>query len=182
MTSSTRCAPCEPPAALAPAPLSPPTLAPMAVIAAVATQAQQDGTMELPLLRAVKGFLSIELLMPPMRLHWSRILGRPMMEDINLTDGQGEIGPVFIDEVAGKECLISYRCLNPQTGHREFVNTVPAADALSDREHCWFVRVMDATHADVPFERDWRARYGVRWPLVSPHATHSLAVLQPLRI
>ena len=36
---------------------------------------------------------------------------------------------------------------------------------------------MDATRADVPFERDWRARYGARWPLVSPFAAHP-ALLQ----
>ena len=38
--------------------------------------------MSFPLLRAVGTYLNIEVLMPPERLHWSRLLGRPMLSQI----------------------------------------------------------------------------------------------------
>ena len=53
--------------------------------------------------RAVGPYLDISVLMPPMRLRWSRLLGRPMMERITVVayGGMAEVGPVFVDEVAG---------------------------------------------------------------------------------
>ena len=71
----------------------------MASLAAVASQRQQDEVMSFPLLRAVGTYLNIEVLMPPERLRWSRLLGRPMLSQIvtMTNDGWGDdLGPVFI--------------------------------------------------------------------------------------
>ena len=130
----------------------------MASLAAVASQGQQDDVAPFPLLRIVASYLDIEILMPPMRLHWSIILGRPMLDAITVMEqGVDELGPVFIDEVAGLDCLINYRVVNPDTGHRDWHNNVPAVDVMGNRDQCWYVRLIDPTRRDVQFEMEWRA-------------------------
>jgi hypothetical protein len=135
---------------------------------AVATPQQQDDVTGFPLLRMVHRFLTIDEVMPPARLRWSRILNRPMLDRIHLTGDSDSLGPVFAEEVSGRECLVSYRHLN--AGRHETRNNVPAG--IMGRDTFWYVRIVDPEFLDLDFEFAWRGRYGLPWPMVdrtSPH-------------
>ena len=139
---------------------------------AAATQGQQDDAMAFPLLRLVKSYLTVDELMPPTRLRWSRILGRPMMDRIIATRYHmaDEVGPVYIEEVIGRDCLVSGRRL--VDGNRMFIDPVPAATLSGDRTEFWYLRILDPLNRDVDFEQVWRDRYGLPWPLLAPFAVH----------
>ena len=145
----------------------------MANLAMVATQAQRDDAIVFPLLRAVESYLNISNLMPAIRLHWSRLLGRPMMESVAVADyvRGDEIGPVFIEEIFGKICTAHYRHLDGN-GHRDWYTKVPGLTVAGNRAQCWQMRVVDPLHQDAQFEFDWRVRYGQSWPLVAPGTSH----------
>ena len=144
----------------------------MTTLAAATTPERMDEPF--PLLRAVKSYLDITALMPPTRLRWSRLLGRPMMETVTtLVDHRmgDEIGPVYIDEVLDTDAVISYRYLRAD-GRRDWHTSVRAADLKGNRAEFWYVRIIDATLQDVQFEFDWRVCYGHPWPKVAPGIVH----------
>jgi hypothetical protein len=149
-------------------------------LAATATPGQQDEAMTFPLLRTVGAFLNIDTLMPPMRLRWSRILGRPVMQRVSVVVDRragDEVGCVYIDEVCGRACTVSYRALH--NGRRDWYHQVPSTDIVvgdRPREQYWYARVVDATYQDVPFELDWRARYAQVWPYVAARTVHPALV------
>ena len=144
----------------------------MTTFAAATTPERMDEPF--PLLRAVKSYLDISSLMPPTRLRWSRLLGRPMMETVTVLANHrvgDEIGPVYIDEVVNTDAVISYRYLRAD-GRRDWHTSVRAADLRGNRADFWYVRIIDATLQDVRFEFDWRACYGQAWPKVASGAIH----------
>ena len=145
----------------------------MASFAATATQGQLDEVAGFPLFRAVDPYLDPGSLMPPLRLRWSRILGRPMMDRVTVVayGGMAEVvGPVFIDEVAGQDCLVSGRHFD--AGRRDFLTNVPAATLAGNRDRFWYMRLMDPLYQDAQFEFAWRARYGLHWPMIAPATVH----------
>ena len=84
-------------------------------------------------------------------------------------DMADEVGPVYIEEVAGWPCLVHGRRL--VAGRREFVD-MPAVTLAGNRSEYWYLRIMDPLFQDADFEQEWRAQYGNRWPLVAPFTTH----------
>ena len=96
MNSSTPLPPAARPA------LSPPSRPPsMAAFAAVATPQGRDAHNPFPLLRMVGNFMSYDQLMPPVRLRYSQLLGRPLMEPrAPLDHFLGSVqGGIYIEEV-----------------------------------------------------------------------------------
>ena len=146
---------------------------------AVATQGQQDDVMAFPLLRVVAPYLSIDELMPPMRLRWSRILGRPLMglvterSTVMVYGCAGDvIGPVFIDEVMGRDSIIRYRRYDFDTLRCTWRYNVSALIEVGTRNECWSAQLIDIEYQDIPFEMAWRRRYRQRWPQIAPGVTH----------
>ena len=137
---------------------------------AVATQGQQDDFMGFPLLRAVASYLAIEELMPPARLRWSRVLGRPLMDRIDVSGDM--IGPVFIEEVVGRDCLICCVVFNLDTLRTTRHNSVPAMDGVGDRDVYSSVMISDPDNLDAQFEVAWMERYGRGWPVIHPGVVH----------
>ena len=132
--------------------------------------------MPFPLLRVVGTYLNIEVLMPPERLHWSRLLGRPMLSQIvtMTNDGWGDdLGPVFIEEMHGRSCVISYITYDVDTGFTDWysnvhVDCIPGAT----RAQVWGVKLTDQTTSDAAFGRCWMARHGHPWPMVGMGVVH----------
>ena len=144
----------------------------MTTFAAATTTKRMDEPF--PLLRTVKSYLDISSLMPPTRLRWSRVLGRPMMETVTVLANHrvgDEIGPVYIDEVLNTDAVISYRYLRAN-GRRDWHTGVQATDLRGNRTEVWYMRIIDTTLQDVSFEFNWRACYGQPWPKVASGAVH----------
>ena len=113
--------------------LSTRTAAPLDAMAlvATATREQQDEAMTSPLLRTVGAYLDIDTLMPPMRLRWSRVLDRPVMQRVSMVADRrvgDEVGYVYVDEVYGRACTVSYRALHD--GRRDWHHQVPGTDIV----------------------------------------------------
>ena len=92
----------EPVAARSPSDtLSPLATPSMAAFAAVATPQGRDAHNPFPLLRMVGNFISYDQLMPPVRLRYSQLLGRPLMEPRAPLDHflGSVLGGIYIEEV-----------------------------------------------------------------------------------
>jgi hypothetical protein len=88
-----------------------------------------------------------------------------------------EVGYVYIDEVYGRACTVSFRALHD--GCRDWYHQVPGTDIVvgdRPREQCWYARIVDTTYQDAPFELDWRARYAQVWPYVAARTVHPALV------
>ena len=174
--------PCEAWSCLDPAAAFSPHRSPLdaMALAATATRQQQDEAMTFPLLRTVGAYLDIDTLMPPMRLRWSRILGRPVMQRLSVVVDRrvgDEVGYVYVDEVCGRACTVSFRALHD--GCRDWYHQVPGTDIVvggRPREQCWYARIVDATCQAALFELDWRARYAQVWPYVAARTVHPALV------
>ena len=110
-------------------------------------------------------FLDIEPLMPPARLRFSKLLGRPLTEPIDCHC----VAAVSLDEVRDMPCE-----LGGQYGHaiRFYFGMLepipvldtwrgPARDAPAD-----LVGVCITTAEDIPFGDAWYATYKVQWPVI----------------
>jgi hypothetical protein len=115
--------------------------------------------------------VGIEVYVPPVRRHWARRLGRPIMSPFVLTaNGFDDLGPVFVEELHGKNCLMSYKthiddCENVHTG------CVPGVT----REQVWRARLIDYTNGDEAFMKRWLIIYGQPWPMTRVGAHPVLA-------
>jgi hypothetical protein len=142
----------------------------MAALRAVATGKGMDAEYPFPLMRAAMSYLTVDDLMPPMRLRWSRALGRPLMNTVTEREGNvvDHIGAVFIEEVMGKRCFLSY---TERFGDsRVHVDNMPAHEGV--RAHYWEVSIVDSTFAHLQVDTAWQARYGKPWPLVAERRPH----------
>jgi hypothetical protein len=134
----------------------------MAAFAAVATQEGRDARTPFPLLRIVGEYLTIDQLMPPCRLRWSRRLGRPAMESMTSTGGHYVVTYAYIEELHTYEAFIGGRMLVD-----EDVVDVRQLSTLhrgQTRDQIWDVCIIDNDDEDAPYIEAWRQRYGSRWP------------------
>ena len=115
--------------------------------------------------------VGINAYMPPVRRHWSQVLGRPILSPLTLTaDGYDDLGPAFIDELHGKNCLVSYEtykgsCENVHMG------CIPGVT----REQVHRVRLLDYTAGDVDFMKRWLTIYRHPWPMTNAGIHPALA-------
>ena len=143
----------------------------MAAFAATATAPGRDANTPFPLLRMVGEYLTIDQLMPPCRLRWSRRLGRPVMERWYQNANYDEVGSVFIEELHPYETLLTGTMLlrgpYPQpvmelsTLHREHT-----------RYYIWDVSITDPDFEDAPYAKAWMRRYGAAWPFTARGRVH----------
>ena len=139
----------------------------MAAFAAVATQEGRDARTPIPLLRMVGEYLTIDQLMPPCYLRWSRRLGRPMMGDLWRPD---IVGICFIEELHAYETTITGVVCRDN-----FPRPVRELSTLyrgHTRHDIWFVAIINPDFEDAPYMQAWRLRYGYRWPDVDLYRVH----------
>jgi hypothetical protein len=139
----------------------------MAAFAAVATQEGRDARTPFPLLRMVGEYLTIDQLMPPCRLRWSRRLGRPMMGDLWRTD---IVGKCFIEELHAYETNIEGVVERDHYPHP--VRELSTLYRGHTRHDIWFVAIIDTNFEDAPYMQAWRLRYGYLWPDVALYRVH----------
>ena len=100
-------------------------------------------------------FLDIELLMPPGRLRLSKLLGRPVIDDI-MCDC---LGAAFIDECRNVDCTIS--CVyQPQPGWRWTRWMGHTRDAPVRQIACVHI----VSDEDTEFGKAWYAKHDAYWP------------------
>jgi hypothetical protein len=105
--------------------------------------------------------IGIEIYMPPVRRHWSRVLGRPMLSPIQLTaDGYDDLGEVFLEELYGKECIVSFDSYCGP-GQHVHISRLPGFS----KSTVWHVRLEDENAGDANFARRWHTIYGHPWPM-----------------
>ena len=139
----------------------------MAALAAVASPRGRDAGNPLPLMQMVSGFISYDELMPPIRLLWSRLLARPLMEPRMPRDHLGSVvGGIFIDEVQHLNAWVF--------GHRRRVahwsrDACWSSDCRGEtRLTYWRLELRDMHYGDDSFFDAWVSRYGGEWPYVGP--------------
>ena len=137
----------------------------MAAFAAVATQEGRDARTPFPLLRMVSEYLTIDQLMPPCRLRWSRRLGRPVMEHWIQGANYDEVGSCFIEELHPHETLLTGTMLQaPFTQHVMELSTLHRERTRND---IWDVCIIDPDFEDAPYAEAWMRRYGAPWPFTA---------------
>ena len=145
----------------------------MAAFAAIATIPGRDANAPFPLLRMVGDYLSLDQLMPPCRLRWSRRLGRPMMEMLGAGDRFGDnIGAVYIEEVLPYTALIAgYIFMERSVSVTKVGMWTTTCQGMTRRDF-WRVEVRDQDYEDLPYCGAWMQRYGCAWPLIAPGCLH----------
>jgi hypothetical protein len=113
----------------------------------------------------VHEFLDIEPLMPPGRLRFSKLLGRPLMRCLSCKCLEEE----FIDNLQGIDCTVA-----GEYGERLYVS--PTSD-YCQRLRVWsghvsaapmdLVGVVIVSDEDLEFGRRWAAKYKHIWPWVN---------------
>jgi hypothetical protein len=143
----------------------------MAAFAAVATQEGRDARTPFPLLRMVGEYLTIDQLMPPCRLRWSRRLGRPVMEHWIRDANYDEVGSCFIEELHPHETLLIGTMLlrGPFPQHVMELSTLHREHT---RYYIWDVCIADPDFEDAPYAEAWLRRYGAPWPFVARGSVH----------
>ena len=142
----------------------------MAAFAAVATVPGRDANAPFPLLRMVGEYLTIDQLMPPCRLRWSRLLGRPMMGSTSRRLRDDIVGFVYIEELHTYEALIVGRLWADPRPHD--VRQLSTLHRRHNRNQIWSVCIVDPDFEDAPYMEAWRLRYGAPWPCVGPYRVH----------
>jgi hypothetical protein len=143
----------------------------MAAFAAVATQEGRDANTPFPLLRMVGEYLTIDQLMPPCRLRWSRRLGRPMMERWYQDANHDDVGSCFIEELHPYETLLTGTMML-RGQHPEHVLDMSTQHRGHTRNDIWFVTIIDPNFEDTPYAEAWMRRYGMPWPFVARGSVH----------
>ena len=139
----------------------------MAAFATIATTPGRDANTPFPLLRTVGENLTIDQLMPPCLLRWSRRMGRPVMGDLWRHD---TVGYCFIEELRDYEATIDGVML---VG--EYPRNVRESSTLHRghrRDQIWFLAIIGDEFEDAPYKQAWRLRYGSPWPLVGLYEVH----------
>jgi hypothetical protein len=142
----------------------------MAAFAAVATQEGRDARTPFPLLRMVGEYLTIDQLMPPCRLRWSRRLGRPAMDSLASIGGHHVVTYVYIEELHNYEAFIRGRML--LDGDADSVMQMSTLHRGHTRNQIWSVCIIDTDDEDTPYIEAWRQRYGFRWPITTGFRVH----------
>jgi hypothetical protein len=107
--------------------------------------------------------VGINAYLPPSRRHWSHVLGRPILSPHTLTaDGYDDLGAVYIDEVLGKNCLVTYETYKG-TCENIHVGCIPGIT----RDQVWRARLLDYTNGDEPFMKRWQTIYHNQWPFTN---------------
>ena len=110
-------------------------------------------------------YLDISPLMPPVRLHYSKLLGRPLMDPAY----QHQIAvSVFVEEMLQHPDAVLM-------GHQEEFDPTPwRVDELppSIRTRDAFYWVYLRADDDRDFADDWKARHGHDWPFVADGRPH----------
>ena len=112
------------------------------------------------MMAAVDLMIGMEIYLPPVRRHWSRLLGRPIMSPIALSaDGYDDMGPAYIDELHNKNCVMSYESyFGPGRMHVAWLPNL-------ERSQVWQVRLLDPNAGDVEFAKRWMLIYNHPWPM-----------------
>ena len=113
----------------------------------------------------VHEFLDIEPLMPPGRLRFSKLLGRPITKSLHCKCLDCEM----LDDLEGIDCTVA-----GEYGDRLYM---AQDNEGAQRLRTWsghvssaprgLVGVMIMSDEDLEFGRNWHAKYGQVWPLVS---------------
>ena len=125
----------------------------MAAFAAIATTPGRDANMPFPLLRMVGEYLTIDQLMPPCLLRWSRRMGRPVMGDLWRHD---TVGYCFIEELHAYETTIEGVMLGDV--YPRNVRQLSTLHRGHTRNDIWFVAIIDPDFEDAPYMEAWRLR------------------------
>ena len=110
-------------------------------------------------------YLDISPLMPPVRLQYSKLLGRPLMDPAY----QHQIAvSVFVEEMLPHPDAVL-------TGHQEEFDPTPwrvdeLAPSIRTRDAFYWVYLR--ADGDRDFADDWKARYGHDWPFVADGRPH----------
>jgi hypothetical protein len=114
--------------------------------------------------------IGINVYMPPVRRHWSKILNRPIMSPLALVDGHDDLGAAYIDELHGKDCKISFDSyFGPM--ERMHVSWYPTMY----RGTVWRTRVLVESTEDAEFMKRWEIIYNKPWPFTSVGVHPALA-------
>jgi hypothetical protein len=73
-----------------------------------------------------------------------------------------DLGAVFIDEVLGKNCLVTYETYKG-TCENVHVGCIPGVT----RDQVWRAHLIDYTNADEPFMKRWQTIYHNPWPFTN---------------
>ena len=113
----------------------------------------------------VHEFLDIEPLMPPGRLRVSKLLGRPITKSLHCKCLDCEM----LDDLEGIDCTVAgeygdrlYMAQDNEGAQRLRTWSGHVSSAPRD-----LVGVMIISDEDLEFGRNWYAKYGQAWPLVS---------------
>jgi hypothetical protein len=110
-------------------------------------------------------YLDITPLMPPERLHYSKLLHRPLMEDADA--GEDSIAPAYLEELPPEcEAEVRYRHIDAIYCARGRLAELP----LHYRNASTFWVCIRST-GDREFATEWKAKCGQPWPHVdgAPH-------------
>ena len=124
-------------------------------------------------------FLDLTPLMPPKRLHYSKLLRRPCMLGADYRD----IAAVFADEVADLDCTLEAQCMTKfdcpmfacilSSSLRDPTDSILQLRPAPLRDQIWRARILqEGFDDDGRFFRKWLVRYGVNWPHISPDTHH----------
>ena len=146
----------------------------MAAFAAVATPQGRDAHNPFPLLRMVGTFISYDQLMPLVRLQYSRLLGRPIMEPrAPLDHFMGSVlGGIYIEEVLHINAWVVGHTQLARGWARTGTWSQDEAYRRNTRELFWRVELRDVHYGDEVFFDAWVARYGGEWPYIGPGRVH----------
>ena len=144
----------------------------MAAFIAVATQEGRDANTPFPLLRMVGEYLTINQLMPPCRLRWSRALRRPLMERWwDQRTNYDEVGSCYIEELHVHEVLITGK-MHLQGLYPQPVMELSSLHRGHTRAQIWDVVIIDPDFEDAPYAEAWMHRYGAPWPFTGQGSVH----------
>ena len=134
-------------------------------------------------LSEIESFLDVGRLMPPNRLRWSKVLGRPLLHKLYRQDSPpgrpyerayvdyGDlVGAVMIEEVIDLDCMIFGR-LPTEYGIDKVVRRTSELRP-SEVEEMFDVHIIDPAWSDDEFAATWHAKYGTEWPCVGEGRIH----------
>ena len=125
-------------------------------------------------------YLEFAPLMPPKRLQYSKLLGRPCMADMELEGNDEYITPIFADEAMYLACALECTWIStlgapmtgnlPSTALRDPHDPVLLHRAGPARDLIWTAIVVD--DGDKDFNAAWIAKYSYPWPFVGEGTAH----------
>lgn len=137
------------------------------------------------MLGEIESFLDVGRLMPPTRLRWSKVLGRPLLHKLyrqhvppgplyrterEYVDYGDLVGAVLIEEVIHLDCMI-YGRLPSKYGIGRVVQHTSELNP-TDVEQLFDVHIIDPEWTDNEFATTWYAKCGAEWPSVGEGRVH----------